>query len=199
MLLIKKGAQMYKTSNDRRFRKNKEAMRRAFLDLAIEKGYQNIRIKDIANRTDINRMTFYAHYETIEDIFDEFIDDIKAGIVDAISREDEFSFEKFFSILSDTMYQEIDFFRHVAKQSNLSVFRTAFKDTISQILRIDLKEDSSDSKEEHLILSDLTAVCIAYAYLDWLSGEYGDVPLSMVTRIAGNMLSDKLEKISYVR
>ena len=190
---------MYKTSNDRRFRKNKETMRRAFLDLAIEKGYQNIRIKDIANRADINRMTFYAHYETIEDIFDEFIDDMKAGIVDAISREDEFSFEKFFSILSDTMYQEIDFFRHVAKQSNLSVFRTAFKDTISQILKIDLKEDSLDSKEEHLILSDLTAVCIAYAYLDWLSGEYGDVPLSMVTRIAGNMLSDKLEKISYVR
>ena len=173
MVLIKKrGSSIYKTSDDRRFRKNKNAIRRAFLDLSIEKGFQNLTITDIAERADINRMTFYAHYDTIEDIFNEFIDDMEAEIVDSFSKEDAFSFEKFFTILSETMYKEIDFYRHVAKQENLSVFRTAFKKTISQILRIDLKTDVTYSKEERLIISVLTAVCIAYAYLDWLSGEY---------------------------
>ena len=67
---------MYKTSNDRRFRKNKTAIQRAYIDLVVEKGYQHVTITDIAERADINRMTFYAHYETIEDIFSEFVDDI---------------------------------------------------------------------------------------------------------------------------
>ena len=58
---------MYKTSNDRRFRKNKTAIQRAYIDLVVEKGYQHVTITDIADRADINRMTFYAHYETIED------------------------------------------------------------------------------------------------------------------------------------
>ena len=53
---------MYKTSNDRRFKKNKKEIRRAFIDLVIEKGYDKLTISEITERADINRMTFYSHY-----------------------------------------------------------------------------------------------------------------------------------------
>ena len=55
---------MYKTSNDRRFKKNKKEIRRAFIDLVIEKGYDKLTISEITERADINRMTFYSHYES---------------------------------------------------------------------------------------------------------------------------------------
>ena len=51
---------MYKTSNDRRFKKNKKEIRRAFIDLVIEKGYDKLTISEITERADINRMTFYS-------------------------------------------------------------------------------------------------------------------------------------------
>ncbi len=188
---------MYKISDDRRFKKNKKQIRRAFIDLVLEKGYDKLTISDIAERADINRMTFYSHYDAIEDIFDEFVDDMEADIVEAISKEKTFDIETFFEILNSLMYQEMEFFRHVAKDSSLAVFRKGFKETISQLIRVDFKQDIPVSDTSRLIIADLTAVCIAYSYLDWLAGEYGDVPLSTVTEITKNMLTAQLEEIRY--
>ena len=60
---------MYRVSADRRFQKNKREIRQAFIRLVMKKGYHNIIVSDIAREADINRMTFYAHYDIIEDIF----------------------------------------------------------------------------------------------------------------------------------
>lgn len=190
---------MYKISEDRRFKKNKREIRRAFIDLVIEKGYQKLTISDIAERADINRMTFYAHYDAIEDIFNEFVDDMEAEIVEAIEKETEFDMDKFFQILNNMMYKEIDFFRYVAKQGNMSAFRGAFKSTISQLIRVDLKTDNPYTKEELLILGDLAAVCIAYSYLDWLAGDYGEIEISTVVNITKKILKETLNHITYVK
>lgn len=188
---------MYKISDDRRFIKNKKEIRRAFIDLVIEKGYEGLTISEIAEKADINRMTFYSHYDSIEDIFHEFIDDMEAEIMDAISEEKEFSINRLFELLNELMFKEIDFFRCVAKDSRLAVFRYGFKETISKLIRVDLKQDINESKTNRLIISDLTAVCIAYSYLDWLAGIYGDIPVSSVTDITKSMLSSQLEKIQF--
>ncbi|MBO6242371.1 MAG: hypothetical protein J6O61_16330 [Butyrivibrio sp.] len=66
-------------------------------------------------------------------------------------------------------------------------------------MRVDLKNDSSYSKEQQLVLSDLTAVCIAYAYLDWLAGEYGQAQLTDVIDITKGILKDTLAHVVYVK
>ncbi len=190
---------MYRVSDDRRFKKNKKQIRRAFIDLVIEKGYDKLTISDIAERADINRMTFYSHYDAIEDIFNEFVDDMEADIVEAISNEQSFEIGKFFELLNSLMYEEIEFFRHVAKDGNLAAFRKSFKETISQLIRVDLKKEFAMSEDSRLIIADLTAVCIAYSYLDWLAGEYGDTSLSEVTEITKNTLELQLNNINYNR
>ena len=121
---------MYKISTDRRFQKNKKAIRRAFIDLVVEDGYDKLTISKIAERADINRMTFYSHYETIEDIFLEFIDDMEAEIIDDISKKDSLNIDELFESLNNLMYKEIDFFRCAAKDNKLAFFINAFKNTI---------------------------------------------------------------------
>ena len=188
---------MYKTSNDRRFKKNKKEIRRAFIDLVIEKGYDKLTISEITERADINRMTFYSHYESIEDIFNEFCDDMEADIVDAISKEKEFDIDRLFELLNDLMLEEIEFYRLVAKDPKMALFRAGFKEVISQLIRLDLKQGINESKTNLLIMGDLIAVCITFSYLDWLSGEYGDVSIGAVTAITKKMLSDQLKNIHY--
>ena len=68
---------MYRTSDDRRFQKNKKAIRKAFINLVISKGYRSVTISDISEEADINRMAFYAHYDTVEDVFNEFVEDME--------------------------------------------------------------------------------------------------------------------------
>ena len=44
-------------------------------------------------------MTFYSHYDTIEDVFQEFVDDMVREIGSHIADEDEFTIDGFISVL----------------------------------------------------------------------------------------------------
>lgn len=48
---------------DLRIQKTDKIISSAFIDLVIEKGFDNVTVKDIATRAMINRKTFYAHYQ----------------------------------------------------------------------------------------------------------------------------------------
>ena len=188
---------MYRTSKDRRFRKNKEALRKAFIELVIESGYTHLTVSALTARADVDRMTFYSHYDSIDDIFQEFVDDMEAAISAEIAKEDTFSIDRLFAVLNSLMYKEIEFFRYVAGSGNCGDFRDAFKDTIGRLIQLDMGKVGDLTSSQQLILSDLAAVCIAYSYLDWLAGDYGDVSLDEVIDITKDLLSAHLPWVVY--
>lgn len=188
---------MYKTSTDRRFLKNKKEIQHAFMRLVMKKGYHNISVSDIAKEADINRMTFYAHYDVIEDIFKEFIDDMKNQITAAVSSETEFDLDSFFSILNTSMYQEYDFFRYVSKENSCSEFCSAFRKAICDILIFDNSDSTLTNSINTIIAGNIAASCIATAYLDWLAGSYGKIELDDVLSIVKDMLKDQIKYIRY--
>ena len=53
---------------DRRVRRTKQRLHDALESLIIEKGYDNITVQDLIDRADVGRSTFYAHYETKDDL-----------------------------------------------------------------------------------------------------------------------------------
>jgi AcrR family transcriptional regulator len=53
---------------DRRVRKTKQRLNEALNGLMVEKGYDKVTVQDIINRADVGRSTFYAHYETKDDL-----------------------------------------------------------------------------------------------------------------------------------
>lgn len=55
-------------SNDRRVRKTKLALRNALAKLMIEKRIQSITVKELCEKCDINRGTFYLHYTDVPDL-----------------------------------------------------------------------------------------------------------------------------------
>ena len=74
---------MYRTSNDLRFVKNREALRRTYIDLVKQMGTATITVKELTERARVNRMTFYSHYDTVGDIMSEYVDEMTATILDA--------------------------------------------------------------------------------------------------------------------
>jgi AcrR family transcriptional regulator len=53
---------------DRRVRKSQQALKEAFIALVLESGYEAVTIEDIAQRADVARATFYAHFEDKEQL-----------------------------------------------------------------------------------------------------------------------------------
>ena len=56
---------------DLRVKKTKRAIRSAFYELIKEKPLEKITVTEIAARAEINKATFYAHYETVYDLVDQ--------------------------------------------------------------------------------------------------------------------------------
>ena len=71
---------------DRRQKKSQVALKQALLELIREKEFQSITVANITERADLNRGTFYLHYEDkfhmIDQIEMEVIDELKTIILD---------------------------------------------------------------------------------------------------------------------
>ena len=63
---------------DRRVRRTRSSIRRAFLDLLNEKEYTQITVTELSERADINRKTFYAYYSGMEELLWE----LEKGLVE---------------------------------------------------------------------------------------------------------------------
>lgn len=69
---------------DRRIRRTKKLLKSGFASLMKEKDFKDIRVKDITDLVDLNRGTFYLHYndtyDLLEKIENEVLDDFQTMI-----------------------------------------------------------------------------------------------------------------------
>lgn len=53
---------------DRRVRRSRRQLADALLELIVEKGYDAVTVQEVADRADLNRATFYLHFDGKEDL-----------------------------------------------------------------------------------------------------------------------------------
>ena len=61
---------------DLRIIRSKHSIKKAFIELLNEKGYEKITIQDIADKAMINRNTFYLHYQNKPDLLNRSMDEL---------------------------------------------------------------------------------------------------------------------------
>ena len=86
---------MEQNSQDRRVRRTRALLRQSLTELMKEKNIRDISVKELTQRADVNRGTFYSHYQDIYDmvrqledeLFEEFNQVISAYPAEAVQRE----------------------------------------------------------------------------------------------------------------
>ncbi len=100
---------------DRRQKKSREAIFRAFTQMLSEKNVQHITVGQIIDRADVGRATFYAHFETKEHLLKALCEDLFCHLFDAM--DDRHDHRHIFECdAPDSVFEHL--FRHFQNNDN---------------------------------------------------------------------------------
>ncbi len=67
---------MHKNTEDRRAKRSRRMLKESLMALMREKNFQEISARDVTERADLNRGTFYLHYPDTQSLLESIIDDV---------------------------------------------------------------------------------------------------------------------------
>ncbi|MDD3251255.1 MAG: TetR/AcrR family transcriptional regulator [Lachnospiraceae bacterium] len=75
---------MNEPKQDRRIRRTQKLLRDSLIELMQEKAFKNISVKDITERADLNRGTFYLHYNDTYQLLQSIEDEVLSNFQEMI-------------------------------------------------------------------------------------------------------------------
>ncbi|WP_082926977.1 TetR/AcrR family transcriptional regulator [Paenibacillus tuaregi] len=164
---------------DRRIKKSKKALKESLLSLMQTKEFKEISITDIVHLADLNRGTFYKHYQYKEDLLQEIIDDVITDLI-ASYREPYQGIEVF--DVTKLTSSGIKVFEHVELHASFytlivrSNACAGFQNRICSVLRDLTLQDLGGYPVNPAINQELQASYHAYAILgmiiEWVNGGF---------------------------
>ncbi|MFP7494733.1 TetR/AcrR family transcriptional regulator [Terribacillus saccharophilus] len=131
---------------DRRILKSQEAIKRALVELMLEKKFDRITIQDIADRANVSRRTIYLHYEDKYDLLEQLI----KGHMEELKRicEAENLTFKDTNLLWFKYFEEnFDFFSTMLASDGATIFRSRFLEFVIQ----ETNKHNITNRENHSI------------------------------------------------
>lgn len=171
---------------DRRQRKTREAIFRAFSGLLAEKNYNQISVQEIIDTADVGRTTFYAHFETKDYLLRELCEELFDHIIDTAMGLPHGHYHYVRGRASDSVFlhllchlQENDYnVLSLLSSENNGLFLRYFKDGLERLIVIQYAEKgllkNSALPEEYLI--DHMASSFVETVVWWISGEMKETP-----------------------
>lgn len=165
---------------DRRIGKTKKAIKRALLLLMEQKDVATISITELSELADINRKTFYLHYQSIEDVLSEIEDELISSLKEIV---DDYHFDtdqrKIFALflrLNRLINEDYEFYNNLIRlDANGSLIKK-----IKEILKISvLPEVFASIDVDHKLLQflvEFVATGIVSVYVEWF---YTDKSISL--------------------
>lgn len=101
---------------DRRQRKTREAIFKAFIELLSQKDINKITVGEIIERADIGRATFYAHFETKDFLIKELCEELFDHIFEASVGDEDAHTHIFDCDAPDSVFLHL--FQHLRKNDN---------------------------------------------------------------------------------
>lgn len=119
---------------DRRQRKSREAIFRAFSNLLKRKRYEHISVQDIIDEADISRSTFYAHFETkdmlLKAMCGDIFDHIFSGDLCAYEQQDQSLQSRLAHVLWHLLERKEDVLGILASESG-ELFMAFFRERLT--------------------------------------------------------------------
>ncbi len=175
-------------TQDRRITKTKAAIHEALFSILKENKSTKITVTEIAKRANIDRKTFYLHYDSPEAIIDEYYQTIIKDFLFVLDQNDFFdrSFDvmALFQSLNSVVQRDINLYRHIAKMPAYAFFAEEIKNIVKSVAIETLSKVTNMTRDELDLYTEFYVAGIISAYLKWLKDEV-NLPEEKVVNILG--------------
>ena len=177
---------------DRRQIRTKRRIREALMALVLEKSVEKITIKELAERADIDRKTFYLHYGCIGDVLSEMQEELLARLESIISGYDlfqpDFDALAMFREINSVILESTDFYRRMLVMDRYSFFYDKLKEAMKTFLTDkygQLLENASISRIKLDLYLEFVTTGIMAVYVHWL--RHPEFDLDVVAQAASEI------------
>lgn len=155
---------------NRRTTMTKKLLQNSLIEILEKKPIHEITIKEICDNADINRSTFYRHYNTPHKLFDEIYDNVYHDILDIAN---QFRMPNFNSV--DAMTQILNYCEEkrrlclvlLSENGELNIGKN-FSDLVTQAV---MNTPDSAPSELHMYVVQFMAAGMANFIWNWLKNE----------------------------
>ena len=173
-----------KSKEDPRVRKTRRLLRDALVSLILEKDYASVSIKEITSRADVAYITFFRHFESIDYLLMEVLDEGLAellGYIETLAKHSETSaLEMEGRLIFEYIEQKADLFRILIKSQSVTRVR---KKVVQNIAVIFQKSCIPLARSGNLVTIAITSNHIATSLLAlvewWLDNHMRPTPTQM--------------------
>ena len=162
---------------DRRIIKTEKAIRKAYFDLLVERKTSRISISDIARKADIDRKTFYLHYDSVDQVLSDYLDERMVYIDSLLEKyhyfDNPFDVETIYMITEETQRNDdIKYLKLIAGNSAYDELWLRIQMKISEAA-VKLNRSNLRGTDEALkIASEYFSSGVINVYRKWLNGDY---------------------------
>ena len=186
-----KNALYYSENFDRRQIKTNKASIGAFFTLLQEKNISKITITELSKLANIDRKTFYLHYGSIAELYNDLgnmlVTLIKKEIID-YSTNNRTPYELFVNI-NDIINEKIDLFKDIAKNNDFSDVILRIKDILSEELINLYGKKNTPASERFKLTTEFIASGTIAMYLKWLKGD-ANITMDELALLAAEMITN---------
>jgi len=193
-------------SIDRRVRRTKKVLSESLISLMMKKEFRDISITEIVDLADLNRGTFYKHYQYKEDLLDEVIDDVMTDLIKSY-REPYQNVDTF--VVSNLSSASIKIFEHVSRHSifytiivNSNVlpgFQNRICNEFKKLSKQDLTICYPNTKINNELLASYHAYAILGMIIEWVQDGFKYSPSYMADQLLEIMNHDPMKVIYKIK
>ncbi|OYP11941.1 hypothetical protein CG709_08485, partial [Lachnotalea glycerini] len=113
---------MKEKTADRRIRKTKYALKKGLTELMSIKSFKEISVKELTEKVDLNRGTFYLHYKTPNDLLTQLENELFDIIYTSYQNHNLLNPYEFFLSLYQSLKEHSDFSKALLKSNSGKIF-----------------------------------------------------------------------------
>lgn len=177
--------------SDRRVEKTRNAIINALKEMIIEKDFNEITIKELAERANINRKTFYLHYESMEEILFDVTVELSEQVFESLNNKGFFDpnvigITPLIETINELINSNYELTRKLISANSYRFFSRNIKDLIKDAVIRKIKKHIDMSEYKMNLVGDFIASGLSKLLKDWFENQ--QLTINEVSAFASNLI-----------